>query len=111
MLSLDACRIALGALADNKSDDEIALAREQAMAVARIVIRTYFGAAPAASSPTRAAGPFNGARDALDEQDEGTRLDGRGGRRRPSLARRRRVSQVANTRGERRPRGERTTQS
>jgi hypothetical protein len=49
MLSLDACRMTLGALADDKSDDEIARIREQAIAVARIVIRTYFGAAPAAA--------------------------------------------------------------
>jgi hypothetical protein len=40
----------LGALAEGKSDDEIARMREQAMAVARIVIRTYFGTASAASS-------------------------------------------------------------
>jgi hypothetical protein len=101
----------LGALADNKSDDEIARMREQAMAVARIVIRTYFGAAPAASSPGCAARPFEGTQDSLVEQDDGTKLNGRRGQRRPHRVRRRPVSQVANSRGERRPRGERTTQS
>jgi hypothetical protein len=44
MLSLDECRIALGSMADDKSDDEIGRVREQAAAVAGIVIRTYFGA-------------------------------------------------------------------
>jgi hypothetical protein len=111
MLSLDACRLALGALADNKSDDEIARMREQAMAVARIVIRTYFGALPAASSSAGATRPFDGARDSLDEQDDGTMLNGREGRRRPRRVRRRPVSQVANSRGDRRPRDEKTTQS
>ena len=108
MLSLDACRMALGALADNKSDDEIARMREQAMAVARIVIRKYYGAAPAASSPTHAARPFDGTRE-LDDRDDGTRLNSR---RRPRRVQRRRpVSQVADSRSERRPRGAKTTQS
>lgn len=110
MLSLDACRMALGALAESKSDDEIARMREQAMAIARIVIRTYFGAVPAASSPADATQPLNSARDSLDEQDDGTMLNGREGRRRPRRVRRRPV-QVANSRGDRRPRGEKTTQS
>ena len=111
MLSLDECRMVLGSVADNKSDDEIARLREQAMAVARIVIRTYFGAATAASSPDCIAGPFNGAQDSLVEQNDGTESKGRRGRRRPDGLRRRPVSQVANSRAEQRPRGKKTTQS
>jgi len=40
MLSLDECRMALGSLADDKSDDQVARMRDHAAAVARIVIRT-----------------------------------------------------------------------
>jgi hypothetical protein len=85
--------------------------REQAMAVALIVIRTYFGAAPTASSPGCAAQPFDGVQDSLIEQDDGTKPNGRGGQRRSHRVRRRPVSQVANSRAERRPRGEKATQS
>jgi hypothetical protein len=109
MLSLDACRSALGALADNKSDEEIARMREQASAVARIVIRTYFLAPPAGSICI--AGPFDCARDPVVEQDDGIKEPKRPEGRRPHQGRRRPVSQVANSRAERRPRGEKTTRS
>jgi len=102
--------MALGGLADNKSDDEIARIREEAMAVARIVIRTYLGAATAASSHDCTARPFDGAQDSLVEQDDGTKRKGPKGRR-PHRVRRPPVSRVANSRAERRPRGEKTTQS
>jgi hypothetical protein len=102
--------MALGALADSKSDDEIARMREQAMAVARIVIHTYLGAATAASSPSRTARLFDGAQDSLVEQDDGAKRKGPKGRR-SHRVRRRPVSQVANSRAERRPRGEKTTRS
>ena len=111
MLSLDACRTVLGALADNKSDDEIARMREQAMAVALIVIRTYLGPATAASSPGCTARPLDGAQDSLVESDDGTELKGPRGRHRPHRVRRRPISQVANSRAKRQPRDEKTTQS
>jgi hypothetical protein len=101
----------LGALADGKSDDEIARMREQAMAVARIVVRTYFGSAPAATLPGCAARPFDGAQDSLVEPGDGTQLKGPSGRHRSHRVRRRPVSQVANSRAERRRRGEKTTRS
>lgn len=81
MLSLHECRIALGSLADNKSDDEIATMREQAAAIARIVIRTYFGASGEPSSYGDAAAPLGGAPDSLVEQNDGSDVRRRESRR------------------------------
>jgi hypothetical protein len=83
MLSLEECRTALGSLADHKSDAEIARMREQAAAVARIVIRTYFGRSSAAAPPCDTARLPADAQDSLVEQNDGTRLNRhRVGRRR-----------------------------
>lgn len=81
MLSLDECRKVLGSLADNKSDDEIARMREQAEAVARVVIRTYIGHQRAASSLGSAAVLSGHAQDSLAEQN-GTTNESKGRRRR-----------------------------
>lgn len=81
MLSLDECRRVLGSLADNKSDDEIARMREQAEAVARVVIRTYIGHQRAASSPASAAVLSGHTQDSLAEQN-GTTNESKGPRRR-----------------------------
>jgi hypothetical protein len=111
MLSLEECRIALGSLADNKSDDEIARMREQASAIARIVIRTYFGATSEPSSYGDAVGRLGGAPDSLVEQNDGTELSRHNRRRHRHRVRRRPVRQAANSHGERRPRGESTMQT
>ena len=108
MLSLEDCRTALGSLADHKSDDEIARIREQAAAVARIVIRTYFGQSSAASSPSGAAWPPDAV---LVEQKDGTSPYRHKGRRRRHRVRRRSIRQVDNSRGEQRARVETTTRS
>jgi hypothetical protein len=111
MLSLDECRIALGSLADNKSDDEIARMREQAAAVARIVIRTYFGAMSEPSSYGDVAGPLGGAPGSLVEQNDGSELNRHKRRRHRRRSRRRRVGQAANSDRERRLRGESSMQT
>jgi hypothetical protein len=112
MLSLEECRTALGSLADHKADAEIARMREEAAAVARIVIRTYFGLSGAASSPGGAARPADATQDSLVEQNDGNKLEPHKGRRRSHRARRRPVGQVDSSRGERRLRErERTKQS
>lgn len=111
MLSLEECRTALGSLADHKSDDEIARMREQAAAVARIVIRTYFGQSSAASSPGGAAWPSDLVQDSLVEQKEGTSPNRHKGRRRRHRVRRCPIGQADNSRGEQRARGETTTRS
>ena len=111
MLSLDECRMALGSLADNKSDDEVARMREQAATVARIVIRTYLWASSTAPSPSGAARPPGDAQDSLVEQNDGTNLNRHDGRRRRRRLRQRPVGQPHNSRGEQRLRGESTTQS
>jgi hypothetical protein len=105
MLSLDECRVALGSLADKKSDDEIAFMREQAAAIARIVIRTYFGAMSEASLHGDAAEPFRGATDSLVEQNDGTELGRHKGRRHCRRGRGRPTNQAASSRGKRRLRG------
>jgi hypothetical protein len=94
-----------------KSDDEIARMREQAAAVARIVIRTYFGASRAATSPGGTAWPPDGTLESLVEQNDGIELNLHKIRRRRHQLRRRPVSQVASSGGGRRPRGDSTTQS
>jgi hypothetical protein len=112
MVSLDECRRALGSLADNKSDDEITRMREQAAAVARIVIRTSFRLTAGASSPDGVARPTDATQGSLVEQNDGNKLERHNGRRRRRRARRRPVSQVDSSRGERRLRQrERTKQS
>lgn len=111
MLSLDECRIALGSLADNKSDDEIARMREQAAAIARIVIRTYFGATSEPSSYRDGAGPLGGAPGSLVEQDGGSELSRHKRRRQRRRERRRPAGQAANSDRERQLRGESTIQT
>jgi hypothetical protein len=111
MLLLDECRIALGSMADHKSDDEIARMREQAAAIARIVIRTYFGATSEPSSYRDAAGPPGGAPDSLVEQNGGNELSRHKRRRHRRRVRRRPAGQAANSDRERRLRGESTMQT
>ena len=89
MLSLDECRKALGSLADDKSDDEIACMREQAAAMARIVIRTYFGQSSGTASTCDPAQLPSEARDSLIEQKDGARLNRHKGQHRRRRARRR----------------------
>jgi hypothetical protein len=108
MLSLDECRIALGSLADNKSDDEIARVREQAAAIARIVIRTYFGASSEPSSYGDAAAPLGGEPNSLVEQNDGSELNRHKRRRHRRRVRRRPIGQAANSDRGRRLRGEST---
>lgn len=107
MLSLDECRTALGSMADDKSDDEIARMRDQAAAVARIVIRTYFGTSSAVPSRAADARWSEGTQDSRPERNGGRKLN----RRRRRRVRRRPIGRADNSRGVRRLRGVRAMQS
>lgn len=98
--------MALGSLADDRSDDEIAHMRDHAAAVARIVIRTYFGASRASSAPGGDTGPFAGPQESL-----GTKLNPRDRPSRGRRVRRRAVGRVDSARRVRRLRRKSTTQS
>jgi hypothetical protein len=111
MLSLDECRTALGSMADDKSDDEIARMRDQAAAVARIVIRTYFGTSSAVTSPPADARRSESAQDLRPGRNGGRRLRRHSKRRRRSRLRRHPTERLANSRGAQRLRGERAPQS
>ena len=111
MLSLDESRMALRSLADGKSDDEIARMRDHAAAVARIVIRTYFGTSSAVSSADANSRPSEIAQDSLAEQNDRRRSERHLGRSRRRPVRRKPIGRVADSRGVRRVRGERVMQA
>jgi hypothetical protein len=111
MLSLDECRMALGSLADDKSDDEVARMRDRAAAVARIVIRTYFAISRAVSSADANSRPSETTQDLLAERNDGRRPNRHHGRPRPRPVRRKPIGRVADSPGVRRVRGERVMQS